>query len=541
MKTKIDIITGFLDSGKTTLINGMLENKELTGEKVVILQLEAGEIEIDTEPYGNENIFIKKREEGQTADPSYIREVLDEYRPDRIIIECNGMKGPGGIFSALGDRSVRKRCFIDRVVCTIDASMFEIYMDNMGDILVDQISDSDLIVLDKTYGFAQDRLDKIEKTLKALNRSAEIVRAVIYDGLNTDADKADRNISGIRPPGAGIKASDILFGVFAALIAAYIIFSILRVADLSSVHIDLTWFQVLNTVFLSILMQAFPFILVGVFVSSIIQVFISDEAIVKFFPRRTGVGFVVAMLAGVLFPVCDCAIVPVAARLVKKGVPLQTAVVFMLSAPIVNPIVIASTLYAFPGQPYIAFYRVFIGLTVAFAVGLILTFFPEDNSVLINNMGKLTCKCGCCDDKLLKSRGIAEKACSVLRHAGSEFFEVGRFLIIGAFLSSIMQTLIPKDIFSNLLGKNVLSLLVMMAAAFVFSVCSTSDAFIGRTFLSQFSTGSVMGFLVLGPMIDIKNMLMLLSSFRKTFVIKLVAIIFGSAFVLLYLFTLLLF
>ena len=103
-----------------------------------------------------------------------------------------------------------------------------------------------------------------------------------------------------------------------------------------------------------------------------------------------------------------------------------------------------------------------------------------------------------------------------------------------------MQTLIPKDIFSSLHGQNALSLLVMMFAAFLFSVCSTSDAFIARTFINQFSTSNVMGFMVLGPMIDVKNMLMLLSSFKKRFVIKLVLLIFGIAFIALYFMTLIL-
>lgn len=184
-----------------------------------------------------------------------------------------------------------------------------------------------------------------------------------------------------------------------------------------------------------------------------------------------------------------------------------------------------------------AFYRIYFGITVAFVVGMTFFLFPEKKSILKNDLSNLTCSCGYCGENM---RGIGRKVESIFRHAGSEFFEVGKFLIIGAFLSSILQTFVPKDIFNNLRGQNALSLLVMMTAAFVFSVCSTSDAFIGRTFLNQFSAGSVMGFLVIGPMIDIKNTLMLLSSFKKRFVIKLVAVIFFSAFVLLYLQTLLL-
>ena len=130
---------------------------------------------------------------------------------------------------------------------------------------------------------------------------------------------------------------------------------------------------------------------------------------------------------------------------------------------------------------------------------------------------------------------------AVLRHAGNEFFEVGRYLIVGAFLSAIVQTFVPKEALAGLGGGYVVSLLVMMLSAFIMSVCSTSDAFIARSFSNQFPIGSVMGFMVLGPMLDIKNLLMLMGSFNKKFVIKLVCLIFGLSFLLLLVLTGLLF
>jgi uncharacterized protein len=529
MKTQIDIVSGFLGSGKTTFINGFLENERLSKDRIVIIQCETGEIVIDDQLTEGKNIYVKSVLKESSFDAKYINEIVKKYLPHKIIIEHNGTKKLDDLLDMLYDRSIRKNCAINKIIHTIDAATFDIFMNNMGEILIEQISNSDMIVVNNAKGLTKNKLGNMEKTLKAINKSAEIVRAFIRE---EDLITVNRDILYHAGTKKHIKPSDILFSVFFVFILGYLLFSVSRSMDFSSLNIDLSWLQVLNTVFLSILIQAFPFVLFGVIVSSIMQIFISNEMIVQFFPRKKGLGFIVALLAGFLFPVCDCAIVPVAARLVKKGVPLPTAVTFMLAAPIVNPLVIASTLYAFPGQPSVAFYRIYLGLTVAFAVGLTFLFFSEKKPVVINRLEYITCRCGYCGENSIP-KGFWGKIDAVFRHAGAEFFDVGRFLIMGAFLSSIVQTLLPKDILSNIGGGYVASLVIMMLSAFVLSVCSTSDAFIARTFANQLPMGAVMGFMILGPMLDIKNLLMLLGNFKKRFVIKLVLSIFGLSFALL--------
>lgn len=322
-----------------------------------------------------------------------------------------------------------------------------------------------------------------------------------------------------------------IFYILLGLSAVYLINTIVRLYNFAA----LSWLQTFNTIFLSILLQAIPFVLIGIIVSSILQVAIPSETLVKIFPQKRGVGFITAIFAGVFFPVCDCVIIPVAARLIKKGVPLPVAITFMLAAPVVNPIVIASTLYAFPKQPEIAFYRVCLGVVIAVIVGVIIMLFQDNKSIYINNIeDNISCDCHCCKESKISSDGMIEKVKKIFIHANSEFFLIGKFLIIGAFFSSLFQTCISKDVFNNLSERKILSLLVMMLAAFVFSICSTSDAFVAKAFSAQFSVYSLMGFLVLGPMIDIKNMLMLLSSFRKSFVVKLIVTIFIVTFLMLY-------
>lgn len=519
MKTQIDIVSGFLGSGKTSFINKLLENNGLSKDRIVILQCETGEIEIDNQIIEGKNVYLKSVVKDSSFDSNYIVEVIKKYLPQRIIIEHNGMEKLGELLNTLNESSIRKNCVIGTIVHIIDAATFDVFMNNMGSILIEQISNSDTIVLNNSEGYSKTQLTNVERTLKAINKTAEIVK-------NSSLEHKEHKAVKQRKP------SDILFAVFFFLVVGYFTYTILMTVDFKLAAIDLSRFQVINTVFLSILIQAFPFILFGVIISSIIQVFVSNERIVKFFPKKNGIGFIVAIFAGFLFPVCDCAIVPIAARLVKKGVPLPTALTFMIAAPIVNPLVIASTFYAFPGQPSIVFFRLFLGILIALAVGMTFLFFSEEKSVTLNSLDDIMCRCGYCGDSTV-TNGFAGKVEAIFRHAGAEFFEVGRFLIIGAFLSSMVQTLLPKDILSNIGGGNIVSLIIMMLSAFLLSVCSTSDAFIARTFVNQFPMGAVMGFMIVGPMLDVKNLLMLIGNFKKQFVINLVFVIFVLALIVL--------
>lgn len=325
----------------------------------------------------------------------------------------------------------------------------------------------------------------------------------------------------------------------------YLLFSFLRTIQFDSLNFD--GMKVCSTIFISIIMQAFPFMLIGVLVASALHVFVPEDFIVRVFPRKYGLGFLTAMLGGILFPICECAIVPVMTGLVKKGVALPIALTFMFSAPIINPIVIVSTLYAFPGQPEIAFMRVIFGLTIAFVIGIILLFTGMGKNALICNEYEdgtfETCTCSCCGHehhhhhphvKGNREGSFKEKLAILFLHAGEEFFGVGRYLVLGAFITSLVQTVIPRTVFVNLLSQNGLSLLVMMVAAFLFSACSTSDAFIARSFVNKFPMSSVMGFMVFGPMMDIKNVLMLMGSFKKKFVFALAILVFAVNFIMLY-------
>ncbi|MDD3393133.1 MAG: permease [Anaerotignum sp.] len=539
MKTRVDIITGFLDSGKTTYINALLQDENLAEEKIAVLQYEEGEAGV-TSALLKDNLIVINALEEQKALEEYLEYIVEKFAPDKIIIEYNGMLALEKAFAVFEKRPLRKKCYLGNIVCLVDTSTFEMYTNNFGDILKTQIAFADRIILNKLTDAQGERLKKTEKSIKTFNKNAKIFMTPFYQKDDTEGlEIAFDGISIYEAP-ARARPSNILLGIFLFLAVAYLGFSVTRSVQANAIQLDLSGSEGFFMIFISILMQTFPFMLVGMFVSSIIQVFLSNDAVVKLFPKKFGLGFITAMFGGLLLPVCECAIVPVMARLVKKGVALPIAVTFMLSAPIINPIVIVSTLYAFPGHPEITIFRIYFGLVIALAVGIVLMLFPETNTVLLEKADMFTCDCIYCSTQPNGRQGFREKLRLMFLHTGEEFFSAGKYLVLGAFLTGLIQVAVPKDIFLGLWGKDGLALAVMMATAFLFSVCSTSDAFIARSFWNSFSTSSIMGFLVFGPMMDIKNLFMLFASFRKTFVIKLVLIIIAVAFAMLYFLTFLL-
>lgn len=303
-----------------------------------------------------------------------------------------------------------------------------------------------------------------------------------------------------------------------------------------------------STIFLSIILEGFPFIIIGALVSSIIQVFVSEELIRKLIPRNKFLGLVCTAMMGLVFPVCECAIIPIARRLIKKGVPLSMAVTFMLSVPIINPVVLMSTYYAFLGQPMMMFVRAGLGVVSAIIIGFLIGELTQGNPLkdVHNSHGGCQhehhnhhehshnedhhCSCGHHHDHSHdeKKSMIGE----ILAHTSEELYDIGKLFIMGAALASTMQTFIPREYITSIGNSTLSSILVMMLLAFILSICSETDAFIARTFANQFTAGSIVGFLIFGPMIDVKNTLVLAGTFKAKVAIKLLFLIFSICFIM---------
>ncbi len=388
-----------------------------------------------------------------------------------------------------------------------------------------------------TEGMPTRDLRRILKNIKKLNKDTGFL-------ILPSAQKAEDDFPGDHFFAGGsqsFKAAADNVAAFALFYAVLIVFGFiftLRFMDFAAGELYLARAHVFITVLVSILLQAFPFILLGVLVSAVIQVFVPESIITRLFSRNAFLSTGLAVVAGFFFPVCDCAIIPVMRRLVQKGVPLSAAVTFMLAAPIVDPVVIASTFYAFPDNPSIALYRLFLGVTIAVAAGLIMRIIPFKGGILKEGAVYSGCSCGYCGPggADLANRGsMAARLQGMARHAAAEFFQVGQFLVIAAVFSTFIQTSVSPQTIAFFSENPAGALLTMMAFAFILSICSTSDAFIARNFTHQFATGPIVGFMVFGAMLDIKNLLLLSGNFESRFVVRLVLLIVVTAFIILYL------
>jgi len=541
MKAKIDIVTGFLGSGKTTLINSMLEHYLDKEKKILILQYESGENQILEKFKMNRSVIVEQVEKGGHLQAAVLAKLLHLHSPSRIIIEYNGTHELEHLLVILEKKPLSKRAYPDKIITVVNAGHFAPFSQNPGNIFLEPITKSDLLLLTYPEGYDRKTLSQVRKKIKNLNKDA-----LFFEASFSNIPDNTLLLKGMFPEGKEslpLSLDNIIsFALFYGVLLICGLIITLRFMDFNLGQAYLNKALTFTTIFVSILLQAFPFILIGVLISGLIQVFVSEDFIVRFFSKNLLLGMSIALVVGVFFPVCDCVIIPVMRRLVQKGVPLSAAVTFMLAAPIVDPVVITSTLYAFPENPKIAVWRVILGVSIAVVVGLFFVFIPYKGKVLQEGPALTSCHCGYCGQSPAEQGNtLWAKLQETFRHAGREFFLVGQYLVIAAVFSTFIQTSFSLQSVAFLSENPVISLLIMEASAFVLSICSTSDAFIARNFSIHFTTGPVLAFMVFGAMLDIKNLLLLLGSFRKYFVLNLILLIILVSFIFLLLASLLFF
>jgi uncharacterized protein len=335
------------------------------------------------------------------------------------------------------------------------------------------------------------------------------------------------------------------------------------------------------TIFLSLLVEAMPFLLLGVLFSSLLLFFVDERKLVEKMPRNPLLGALVGSMIGLLFPVCECGNVPVARRLLMQGVPTPVAIGFLLAAPTINPIVIWATWTAFKDQPEIVVLRVVFSLLIATIVGYVFSFQTDLSPIVqpeiarylkFNPPAKAETKRRGRGDQgrqetrtpgLLKSgtyilggkaglptridnmaettalssntsKTFADKLRLLLDNCVQELRELGGVMVIGSAIAAAIQVLAPRELILSLGAGPVSSIIAMLILAAVVSICSTVDSFFALSFASTFTSGSLLAFLVFGPMIDIKSVGLMLSIFKP----KAIFYLFALAGQLTFLFTL---
>lgn len=271
--------------------------------------------------------------------------------------------------------------------------------------------------------------------------------------------------------------------------------------------------------FLSVLLEGVPFLLLGALLSGLIDEFLPSRVMVRFLPRNPFLGVCVSAGMGLIFPMCECGVVPVIRRLIGKGLPISNAVAYMLAAPIVNPIVALSTYAAFrnQGAAEMTVFRLGIGFIVAVIASLAVYNLPvravlREGIVGISSMGG-----GAGSGS---GRAFIQRIGNALRVSVADFLDIMVYFIIGVAIASLFSTGINQEKILPLATSDWLATFSLMGFAVILSLCSTSDAFIAATFI-QFPPVAKLGFLVLGPMLDLKLLFIYSAVFKKRFVVGL--------------------
>ncbi len=309
-----------------------------------------------------------------------------------------------------------------------------------------------------------------------------------------------------RPPrrGPGIGSVEVL----AVLLVLLVLFRN-PLADLISGDLLTTWV----TVFVSVMVQAVPFLVFGVALSAVIAVFVPRSFWARALPRHPALAVPVAGVAGVVLPGCECGAVPIAGSLIRRGVTPAAALAFLLAAPAINPIVLAATAVAFPGNPEMVLARALASLAVAVLMGWLWLRLGRAEWIRLPHRPDL-------DDL---SRGRAFWA--ACRH---DIVHAGGFLVLGAMAAATINVIVPEAWLQTLADNAVLSIIALAILAVLLSICSEADAFVAAS-LSQFSLTSRLVFLVVGPMVDLKLISMQTGVFGRRFASRFAPVTFVAA------------
>ena len=275
-----------------------------------------------------------------------------------------------------------------------------------------------------------------------------------------------------------------------------------------------TW----TTIFVSISVQALPFLVLGVVLSGAITALVPPGWLARALPKRPLVAVPAAGLAGIALPGCECGAVPIAGRLTARGAPPAAAFAFMLAAPAINPVVLESTAVAFPGRPEVVAARFAASLATAVAVGLLWTRLGRDAWI---------------DRARHRSVEGETRWRSFTETAQHDFLHAGGWLVVGAMTAATLQVVVPRSLLDGVADHQALAVLALAGLAVVLAVCSEADAFVAAS-LNQFSLTARLVFMVVGPVVDLKLVALQTGVFGRRFALRFapltlaVAIFFGS-------------
>jgi hypothetical protein len=272
------------------------------------------------------------------------------------------------------------------------------------------------------------------------------------------------------------------------------------------------------TLTISVIIESLPFVILGVVLSIAVQVWIPDAIFMRLLPRNPVLRRLAVSVLGVLLPVCECGNVPLARGLIVKGLTVSESMTFLLAAPIVNPITIVTTVQAFGWSNGILIARVAGGFLIANLVGWIFSRHSDQQSLLTE---RFAAECRLPERHETTGSRWGRSVDLFVHEAGT----ILPALFIGAVVAGLVQVVVPRQLLVDLGSNPVWSIIAMMGLAFVISVCSNVDAFFILPFASTFLPGSIASFLVFGPMIDIKMLALMRTTFRVPVLVQLTLVV----------------
>ena len=302
-----------------------------------------------------------------------------------------------------------------------------------------------------------------------------------------------------------------------------------------------------------LILQAIPFMLLGAMMSAAVSTFVSADFLTRHIPKSLAGGLAAALVAGLCLPVCDCMVVPTFANLMRKRLPLPCAVTFLCAVPVMNPMAIWSTWFAFTDKPGMVAARAGLGMVVAIVAGVSFAVWPPRSPAVRERpltIGRsLVCEdcagatgdspespppVGLCRQPRRRGTGRGlERFTHFIRHTHDDFMRMMPILLFGTIIASIMRTALSS--LTN--GSSTLDdagaivlILAAMGLAFLCSLCSTSDAVIAASMIGALPVSAMLAFLVFGPMLDLKNTLMLATECRPRFIIRFIATVAAACF-----------
>jgi uncharacterized membrane protein YraQ (UPF0718 family) len=311
-------------------------------------------------------------------------------------------------------------------------------------------------------------------------------------------------------------------------------------------------FQVFILIFTSILYEAMPFIVLGVIIAGLLEELVPQRVVVKFIPRNRFCAIAIGGVLGLLFPMCECGIIVVMRRLLRKGVPLSVCVCYMLAGPIINVVVMLSTYVAFFNKdtvgaiPFFPFNRLSgfaltmmglrmgLGFLVAFCTALIVEWqYRKHGSALLADRTVGEAAAGEDDevDDAAAPRPLGQRLKNISETALHDFTDITVFLILGGLLAALARVFLSRTLMEQLFQEQLaLAIGVMMGLAILLCICSEADAFVGASFVSVVPAAKL-AFLVLGPMLDMKLYMMYTRVFRPRLIWTIIVVVVVQVFV----------